>query len=169
MVNGMFVWFLCTEWAVWAGYASPFALLVHCLESRRRKAIQFERVGLARCDSGNRLCGTWRGFRLASGRGDVFKKVKRSVCPGSDMQKCVKSFVSARQSKGGSVRCRGGAVVASPVIFWWISASGGSCGAGTTRGRCSERGRAVGEEALGRSSASSSSRETSYPILSLRV
>ncbi|MQM04221.1 hypothetical protein Taro_037012 [Colocasia esculenta] len=37
-----------------------------------------------------------------------------------------------------------------------LSTSGGSCGAGTMRGRCSERGRAVGEEALGRSSASSS-------------
>ncbi|MQL86829.1 hypothetical protein Taro_019371 [Colocasia esculenta] len=40
---------------VWAGYASPFALLVHCFETQRRQAMRFERVGLARCDSSNRL------------------------------------------------------------------------------------------------------------------
>ncbi|MQL94474.1 hypothetical protein Taro_027125, partial [Colocasia esculenta] len=57
------------------------------------------------------------GFCLASDRGDAFKEVKCGVCPGHNLQKCDKSFVSARQSRGCSVRRRGGAVVASPAIF----------------------------------------------------
>ncbi|MQL80252.1 hypothetical protein Taro_012694 [Colocasia esculenta] len=88
------------------------------------------------------------GFRLASDRGDTFKGFKCSVCPGCDFDQSVKSFVSARQSRGGSVRCRGGATVASPMDFWRFRHREGSCGMGTTRGRCSKRGRAVGEEIL---------------------
>ncbi|MQM03704.1 hypothetical protein Taro_036493 [Colocasia esculenta] len=57
------------------------------------------------------------GFCLASDKGDAFKEFKRGVCPGRDFDQCDKSFVSARQSREGSVRRRGGVVVASPVIF----------------------------------------------------
>ncbi|MQL68839.1 hypothetical protein Taro_001128 [Colocasia esculenta] len=41
---------------VWARYANPFVLLVHCFETRRSQAMRFECVGLARRDSTNRLC-----------------------------------------------------------------------------------------------------------------
>ncbi|MQM11243.1 hypothetical protein Taro_044148 [Colocasia esculenta] len=62
------------------------------------------------------------GFCLASDRGDTFKEVKCGFYPRRDLQKSEKSFVLARQTKGGSVRRRGGAVVASPAIsdgFWF--------------------------------------------------
>ncbi|MQL95527.1 hypothetical protein Taro_028191 [Colocasia esculenta] len=55
------------------------------------------------------------GFCLASDRGDAFKEVKCGFCPGRDFQKCDKSFISARQSKGCSVRRGGGAAMASPT------------------------------------------------------
>ncbi|MQM18826.1 hypothetical protein Taro_051823 [Colocasia esculenta] len=61
------------------------------------------------------------GFRLSSDRGDAFKGFKRGVCPGRDFSLSVKSFVLARQSRGGSVRRRGRVAVASPAIsdgFW---------------------------------------------------
>ncbi|MQL77297.1 hypothetical protein Taro_009704 [Colocasia esculenta] len=48
------------------------------------------------------------GFRLASNRGDAFKGFKRGVCPGCDFDQSVKSFISARQSRGCSVWRRGG-------------------------------------------------------------
>ncbi|MQM05044.1 hypothetical protein Taro_037850 [Colocasia esculenta] len=96
------------------------------------------------------------GFCLASDSKDAFKEVKRGVYFGCDLQKCDKSFISARQSRGGSVRRRGGCCGTFHGGFPVILASGGSCGTGTTRGRCSEHGRAIGEEALGCSSASSS-------------
>ncbi|MQM00049.1 hypothetical protein Taro_032779, partial [Colocasia esculenta] len=48
------------------------------------------------------------GFRLASDRGDTFKGFKRGVCLGRDFDQSVKSFVSAIQSRGCSVRRRGG-------------------------------------------------------------
>ncbi|MQM11843.1 hypothetical protein Taro_044754 [Colocasia esculenta] len=58
------------------------------------------------------------GFRLASDREDAFKGFKRGFFPGRDFNQSVKSFVLARQRRGGSVRRRGGAAVASPVDFW---------------------------------------------------
>ncbi|MQM02614.1 hypothetical protein Taro_035382 [Colocasia esculenta] len=88
------------------------------------------------------------GFRLLSDRGDVFKGFKRGVCPGPNFGQSVKSFVSARQSKGCSVRHRGDAVKLLWRGFPLISTSGSLCGAGTMRGRCSEHGRAIGEGVL---------------------
>ncbi|MQM03158.1 hypothetical protein Taro_035933 [Colocasia esculenta] len=84
------------------------------------------------------------GFCLASDRGDAFKEVKRGICPRRDLQKCDKSFVSVRQSRGCSIRCKRRCCGASPEDFQRFLLSDGSCGTGTTRGRCSERGRAVG-------------------------
>ncbi|MQL70588.1 hypothetical protein Taro_002905 [Colocasia esculenta] len=85
----------------------------------------------------NHFCDTWCvSFYLASDRGDVFKEVKCSVCSGRDFECNVKSFVRGRSCCGFS------------GDFRWISASDGSCGAGTTRGRCSERGHAIDEEVL---------------------
>ncbi|MQM14746.1 hypothetical protein Taro_047680 [Colocasia esculenta] len=50
------------------------------------------------------------GFRLASDREDAFKGFKRGFYLGRDFNQSFKSFVSARQSRGGSVRRRGDAV-----------------------------------------------------------
>ncbi|MQL90919.1 hypothetical protein Taro_023521 [Colocasia esculenta] len=57
------------------------------------------------------------GFHLASDMGGTFKGFKRGFCPGRDFNQSFKCIVSVRQSRGGSVRRRGGAVVASPVDF----------------------------------------------------
>ncbi|MQL71394.1 hypothetical protein Taro_003718 [Colocasia esculenta] len=53
-------------------------------------------------------CGA--GSCMASDKGGAFKRFKRGVCLGRDFECNVKSFVSARQSRGGSVRRRGDAV-----------------------------------------------------------
>ncbi|MQM03825.1 hypothetical protein Taro_036614 [Colocasia esculenta] len=57
------------------------------------------------------------GFRLASGMEDAFKGFKRGVCPRRDFDQSVRSFVSARQSRGGSVRRRGGCCDVLMVVF----------------------------------------------------
>ncbi|MQL70066.1 hypothetical protein Taro_002350 [Colocasia esculenta] len=88
------------------------------------------------------------GFWLASDMGDAFKGFKRGVCPGRDFDQSVKSFVSARQSRGCYVRRRGGCYGVPDGGFPTISTSGGPCGTGTTRGRRSEHGCAIGEEVL---------------------
>ncbi|MQM08786.1 hypothetical protein Taro_041639 [Colocasia esculenta] len=85
---------------------------------------------------------------MASDKGDAFKRFKRGVCPGRDFDQSVKSFVLAIQSRGCFVLCRGGCCGVPDGGFPTISTSDGSCGTGTTRGRCSERGRAVDEEVL---------------------
>ncbi|MQM19714.1 hypothetical protein Taro_052725 [Colocasia esculenta] len=67
-------------------------------------------------------CGS--GFRLASDRGDAFKGFKRGFCPGRDFNQSFKSFVSARQSRGGSVWRRGGCCGFSGEVFrrFWLPA-----------------------------------------------
>ncbi|MQM03912.1 hypothetical protein Taro_036701 [Colocasia esculenta] len=47
---------------------------------------------------------------MVSDKGDAFKRFKGGVYLGHDFECNVKSFVSARQSRGGSVRRRGDAV-----------------------------------------------------------
>ncbi|MQM07908.1 hypothetical protein Taro_040755 [Colocasia esculenta] len=49
-------------------------------------------------------------FHLVSDKGDMFKGFKRGVYPGCDFDQSVKSFISARQSKGCSVQRKGDAV-----------------------------------------------------------
>ncbi|MQL89015.1 hypothetical protein Taro_021575 [Colocasia esculenta] len=108
-----------------------------------------ERVGLAGHDSKNRL---YNAFYVALSKVEAFKGFKRGVCLGRDFNQNFKCIVSARQSRGGSVRHRGDAVKLLRRGFPSISTSVGSCGAGTTRGRRPERGCSVNEEVLASSS-----------------
>ncbi|MQM08375.1 hypothetical protein Taro_041229 [Colocasia esculenta] len=156
--------FALIERAVWAGYGSPFALLVHCLELRRRLAMRFEHVVYAGRDSVNCLCDTWRAsFLWHLTEGTHLKGLNAASVLDAILNEMLKaSFWPDRAEEALS---SAGEVVVAPSMevfggFWFRMAR-------AAREPCEDDGSSA--RRFWHASASSSSRETSYPVLSLRV
>ncbi|MQM00988.1 hypothetical protein Taro_033736 [Colocasia esculenta] len=126
---------------VWAGYASPFALLVHYLESRRREATQFERVVYAGRDSVNRLYDTWRA-------GSIWHRFGWTCLKGLNVASTLDAIsISVTKDSFRPDRAEealSGAGEELLWLLWWISGGFDIMKARAAREPCEDDARSVG-------------------------